>query len=476
MSAAVEKNNNLFLYQQVINLIRDMQHDGLLAPGEKLPSLRNLAEKLSVSVPTVKQAYLELEFQGIITARPQSGYYLKSADINLNTPKKSRFPRKPVTVSRQELIEQVYSAIHQPRNLSFGVANPIAALPPTKAINRAMRRVLSVAGDKALNYGPMQGYEPLRRQLAMRYLDYGLHLSPDQFVITNGAQEAINICLQIVANPGDVIAVESPCYFGVLELIESLGMLALEIPLCADNGLSLADVEKAVSSHNVKACVFSSTISNPMGCILADEKKAALVSYLESQNVALIEDDVYGDLHFDKQRGALAQKFSKKGLVLTCSSFSKTAAPSYRVGWVATPTYWEKVIKLKRAISCSSSLMNQWVITEFLRSGEYDRYVKQLRQKLLTNKERMLGLICRHFHRDVRVADAQGGTVLWLSLPNQVDGNDVFRKALESNISISPGSLFSPTNRYQNCIRLSYGLPWSSKIEEGIKALGDLCR
>lgn len=476
MSAVIEKSNNLFLYQQVINLIREMQQDGLIGPGEKLPSLRNLAEKLSVSVPTVKQAYLELEFQGIITARPQSGYYLKSVESNLSAPKKSSFPRKPVAVSRQELIEHVYSAIHQPRNLSFGVANPIAALPPTKAINRAMRRVLSVAGDKALNYGPMQGYEPLRRQLAMRYLDYGLHLSPEEFVVTNGAQEAISICLQTVAKPGDVIAVESPCYFGVLELIESLGMLALEIPLCADNSLCLEDVKKAVSNHDVRACVFSATIANPMGCILSDDKKADLVAFLESKNIALIEDDVYGDLYFTKQRGALAQKFSTKGLVLTCSSFSKTAAPSYRVGWVATPGYADKATKLKRAISCSSSLMNQWVMTEFLRSGEYDRYVKQLRQKLLTNKERMLGLICRYFHPDVRVADPKGGTVLWLALPREFDGNEIFRRALEQNISISPGSLFSPTNRYQNCIRLSYGLPWSEEIEQGIKTLSDICR
>lgn len=476
MSVAVQKKSTTFLYQQVINLIRDMQKDGLIAPGDKLPSLRSLAEKLAVSVPTVKQAYLELEFQGLIVARPQSGYYLKSAEIELNIPKKSTFPKQPVAVSRQELIEQVYSEIHHPRNLGFGIANPIAALPTTKAINRAMRRVIAVAGDKALHYGPMQGFEPLRRNLAMRYLDFGLQLSPDEIVITNGAQEAINICLQTVAKPGDVIAVESPCYFGVLELIESLGMLALEIPLCAEQGLCLDDVKKAVTEHNVKACVFSSSIANPMGCILDESKKASLVAYLESHQVALIEDDVYGDLYFNQERGNPAQKYSTKGLVLTCSSFSKTAAPSYRVGWIISPKFYQKAIRLKRANSCSSSLTNQWVMTEFMRSGEYDRYIKQLRHKLLTNKERMLGMICRYFDRDVRVVDPKGGTVLWLSLPEHLDGNEIFVKALEKNISIAPGSLFSPTNRYKNCIRLSYGLPWSEDIENGLKTLSEICR
>lgn len=476
MTVSVQKQSDIFLYQQVINLIREMQLEGIIGAGEKLPSLRSLAEKLSVSVPTIKQAYLELELQGMIYARPQSGYYLKSVDAAPHSPKKSQLAKRPVPVSRQQLIEQVYTEIHQPTNLAFGVANPIAALPPTKAINRAMRRVLSLAGDKALNYGPMQGYEPLRRQLAVRYLNHGLHVSPDDIVITNGAQEAINIALQTVAKPGDIIAVESPCYFGVLELIESLGMLALEIPLCADDSISVEDVNKAINQHSVKACVISTTLSNPMGCTLSETKKSALVELLESHDIPLIEDDVYGDLYFTEQRGTPAQKYSKKGLVLTCSSFSKTAAPSYRIGWIIAPGYASKTLRIKRATSCSSSLMNQWVLTEFVRSGEYDRYIKQLRQVLLTNKERMMVMICRYFGDQVRVADPQGGTVLWLDLGKNIDGNQIFLNALERNISISPGSLFSPTNRYRHCIRLSYGLPWSDELEEGLRTLSEICR
>lgn len=476
MSLAIHKDSQTFLYQQVINLIRNMQQDGVLSPGDKLPSLRSLAEKLGVSVPTVKQAYIELEYQGLIEARPQSGYYLKSADTGLKVPKKSALAKQPVAVSRQELIEQVYSEIHHPRNLGFGIANPIAALPPTKAINRAMRRVVAVAGDKSLHYGPMQGFEPLRRNLAMRYLDFGIQVSPDDIVITNGAQEALNICLQTISKPGDVIAVESPCYFGVLELIESLGMLALEIPLCAETGLCLEDVKKAVSTHNVKACVFSSSIANPMGCVLDETKKSQLVTFLEANDVVLIEDDVYGDLYFNQERGLPAQKYSTKGLVMTCSSFSKTAAPSYRIGWLVSPTYRKKAIRLKRANSCSSSLTNQWVLTEFMRSGEYDRYVKKLRQTLLTNKERMLGMVCRYFDQQVSTVDPKGGTVLWISLPKHLDGNQIFADALERNISIAPGSLFSPSNRYKNCIRVSYGLPWSEELENGIKTLSEICR
>jgi DNA-binding transcriptional MocR family regulator len=475
MSTTLEKQSDTFLYRQVISLVREMQTDGTIKAGEKLPSLRSMANKMSVSVPTIKQAYFELEHQGIIVARPQSGYYLKSVDSAALSPKKSSLAEQPVSVSRQQLIEQVYRAIHQPNNIPLGVANPVAAKPATKALNRTMRRVLSLAGDKALNYGPMNGYEPLRRQLAIQYLNSGLVVSPDDIVITNGAQEAINIALQTVANPGDIIAVESPCYFGVLELIENLGMLALEIPLDAQQSLCLIDVEKALETHKVKACVFSTSIANPLGCVLSEDKKQKLVELLESRNVPLIEDDVYGALYYTASQGKPAQIYSKKGLVLTCSSFSKTVAPSYRIGWILTTRFSNKTSKIKRALSCSSPLINQWTLCEFIRTGEYERYLNVLRQALMTNKERMISQIFLHFPKETRVTDPQGGTVVWLELGDEMDGNRLFRRALQENISIAPGSLFSPTNRYLHCIRLSYGLPWNDRIESALITLGKLC-
>jgi DNA-binding transcriptional MocR family regulator len=476
MNTPTCEQQDSYLYQQVISLIRQMHENGTLRPGEKLPSLRGLASKLNMSVPTVKQAYIELEQQGLIYARPKSGYFLKSSPTECATPTKTELPSKPTHVSRQQLIEQVFNTIHQPGNLSFGVANPVAALPTTKALNRAMRRVMSIAGDRMLNYGPMNGFEPLRRILAMRYLDFGMQLSPNEIVITNGAQEAINIALQCVAKPGDVIAVESPCYFGILELIENLGMLALEIPICAEDGLCAEDVRKAIDKHPVKACVFSSNIANPLGSLLIDDEKQQIVTLLESRDIPLIEDDVYGDLYFSGKRGAPAQRFSKKGLVLTCNSFSKTVAPGYRIGWVATSRFSDECARVKRALSCSSSLANQWALHEFIRGGEYDRYLNRLRQVLVTNKERMRSQIQQNFSSDTRVSDPAGGAVLWLQLPQNIDSNQVFHTALQEKISISPGSLFSPSNRYRHCIRLSYGLPWSADVEHGIKRLGEICR
>ena len=475
MAIKIQRDDSEFLYQQVINMVREMHDSGVLRVGEKLPSLRSLSCKLKVSIPTVRQAYAELELQGLIEARPKSGYFMSAPVFDSCQPKRVRLAQKPLKVKRQSLIEEVFEAIHKPGVVSLGVANPAAAHSSDKALARIMRQVLARAGAKALAYGPMDGFLPLKRQLAMRYLDQGLQVSPDELLVTNGAQEAIAIALKCVAKAGDVIAVESPTYFGVLELIESLGMMALEIPLCPDDGIWIDDLERALDEHDVRACVFSSSVSNPMGSFMDDEKRQTVVELLEHREIPFIEDDVYGDLYFTAQRGTPASLYSKKGMVLSCSSFSKTAAPGYRVGWLLAGKYNAQAKRLKRALSCSSPLLNQWALSEFVASGEYDRNMRILRQVLERQKHRMVALVQDAFPQGTRISDPRGAGVLWLELPAGNDSEAFFHHALEHNISIAPGALFSPTNKFKRCIRISYGVPWTLEIENAIRQLGSLC-
>ena len=474
MSLVVSKANHDFLYQQVMHLIRELSEQGTLIPGEKLPSLRKMAEKLNVSIPTVKLAYQSLEAQGLVKAREKSGYFLNNTTSQLARPTRVKLNRQPVAVNMQVLIEQVYDAIHQANVVPFGIANPVAAAPTDKMLARTMRRVMSIAGSRAINYGAMDGFAPLKKQLIHRYLDFGIGVDSQELVITNGAQEALAIALKCVAKTGDVIAIESPCYFGIIELIESLGLKALEIPICPDDGIWLDDLNQALHDHTIKACIFSTSVNNPVGSFMPDSKRQALVELLESRNVVLIEDDVYGDLHFTAQRGTPALTYSKKGLVLTCASFSKTAAPSYRVGWLIAGKFAAQARLYKRALSCSTSLVNQWALYEFVASGEYDRNLKLLRQRLRSNKDKMIWCLQQAFPSTARLSDPQGGCVIWIDLGFDYDSVKLFQLALENGISITPGYIFSATNKYRSCIRLSYGLPWSEKLELAIIKLGEL--
>lgn len=470
---AINRNDAEFLYSQVVNLVSEQMRSGTLRAGDRLPSLRRMSEKLEVSVPTVRQAYLELERRGRVEARPKSGYFIQSQRLNPLV-KAGRKTCKPMKVSCRKLIDRVYDGIHTPGVLPLGIANPCMASPATKTLHRAMKRIMSRAEERALSYAPTNGEPGLRRQIAYRYLNQGGAVDPAEVIITNGGQEALAIALQSIASRGDIVALESPTYLGLLELIESLGMLVLEIETCPVEGVNLEALERALGTHDVRVCMFSSSLNNPLGCVSSDDHRFRLVELLEAHDIPLIEDDVYGELVFASPRPKLAQFFSRKGQVLTCASFSKTVAPGYRVGWLLPGNYLETAQKLKRAISCSSGLLTQLTLSEHLASGDYDRHLKRLKPVLKQNSERMTAAVERSFPSATGISDPKGGSVLWLELPREVDSAELFDLAIEQNISIMPGDVFAAGRRYRNFIRLSFGHPWSEQIEQGLDRLGNL--
>ncbi|MEO2281527.1 aminotransferase-like domain-containing protein [Pseudoalteromonas pernae] len=475
MSRIVNKQGSVYLYQQVIDLIKDMQAHGTLSAGEKLPSLRSMANKLSISIPTVQQAYQELERQGVVSAREKSGFYLNLASAPCNQLGRIALARQPVEVNKQVLIEQVFEGLHRSGVVPLGIANPVAVSSTDKALSRTMRRVMNVAGKKAINYGPHDGFSALKKQIINRYLDFAIGVNGDELIITNGAQEALHIAVQCVTQMGDIVAVESPCYFGIIEMLESLGLKVIEIPMCPQEGLCLEDLERAFSEHEIKACIFSTSISNPLGSKMPNARRQQLVRVVEQHGAVLIEDDVYGELAYEADDAKPAQYFSTMGNVITCSSLSKTAAPSYRVGWMIAGKFAPQARRLKRAMSCASSLMNQWALYEFMNSGDYDKNLRVMRQRLALNKERMRALVQRHFPEGTRMTNPQGGCVLWIQLPSNYDVIALFHKALDCGISITPGAIFSATDKYRQCMRLSYGVEWSEKIEKAVALLGTLC-
>ncbi len=473
----LNKDSTDFLYQQVIDFIERQQKSGALRPGDKLPSLRKLSSQLEISVPTVKQAYIELERQGAISARPQSGYYLKAQNARTLMPRPAKWKScQPAEVKSRNIIETVHEVLHSPDTVALGISNPILAHPPDKTLARLMRNVLSKVAEKAVSYGSVIGDGKLRMQLAFRYQDLGVEVSHDDIVITNGAQEALSIALQCVAQRGDVIAVESPCFFGLIELIESLGMKALEVYTCPEEGLSISGLEAMIQEHDIKACLFCSAINNPLGSMMPDYQREMLVELIEKYDLPLIEDDVYGDLYFGDARPKPAQLYSEKGLVMTCSSFSKTAAPGYRVGWIIPGKFEEQAKRIKRAQSCSSPMLQQWTLNEYLLSGDYDRHLAVLRKKLHYNCERMRALVAEHFPDDICISQPQGGSVLWIRCRSYVNTSLLFEPAIEQGVSFAPGEIFSPSGKYKNYMRISYGVQWSERIENAVKTLATLVK
>lgn len=476
MTVAVARERSGFLYDQVCDYITQLVGEGQLKPGDRAPSLRKLSKQLGVSISTVTQAYFALEQQGYLKARPQSGYFISAPQqLAAETPKRtvcrSCQPRK---VKYDQLFEDIFQMANDPDVVPFGAARPSMELMPASSLVRATNRMASADPHASMDYCFPPGHKRLRRQIAMHYAELGMQVSSDEVVITSGATEALSLSLQSVAKRGDVIAVETPTYFAVLRVIERMGLMALEIDTDPQSGMVLESLEDALETMNISAVLTVPNFSNPMGSLMPDEKKRELVQLLAQHEVPLIEDDVYGSLYFGEQRPKVAKSYDEDGWVLSCSSFSKTIAPGYRVGWVLPGRYHETLLEWKQATFSATASLPQRAMAEFLASGQYERHLQRLRKAFREQVERGRFLFARHFPEGTRITQPQGGFVLWIELPRGVSGLDVFEQALEQGIGITPGILFSATRRYRNFIRINCGFPWQEHNEQAVQRLGEI--
>ena len=464
------------LYEQVADRIRSLILEGTLQPGDRLPSVRKLREQLSVSISTVLEAYRLLEDQGLIEARPQSGYFVKRLLlVRPDEPNQSVLPKPnfPVEVS---LAFRVSSTMRNPDNVQLGAAIPGLELLPISALNRLMSQVVRTHPDLSHSYHLPKGCEQLRHEVAKRLMNVGCSVTPEEVVITNGASEAIYLSLRAVTRPGDTVAIESPTYYGFLETLETLHLKALELPTHPQEGVSLEHLESALQERKIAACVLVSNFSNPLGSCMSDVKKKQLVALLNQYDLPLIEDDIYGDLYFEGTRPKAVKAFDTEGRILYCASASKTLSPGLRVGWSVAGRYRVKIEQLKMSMNWMTALAPQLTVAAFLANGGYDRHLRQLRRAYQAQITRMTQAICEYFPAETKVSRPTGGYVLWLQLPDEFDVMALYEEALEHNISIAPGIMFSPTNNYGNCLRLTAGIPWTEAIDQAMQKLGYLIK
>lgn len=474
----VENNSKekLLLYETVAGRIGGLIEQGTLRPGDRVPSLRNLSKQMRVSINTVKEAYCQLEDRRLIEARPQSGYYVRARFPELPAePVLDRPALNPSEVSLDKIYQLVMRDLLDPNLLQLGIAIPNPALLPVAKLNRMLTHETRRLALQSVSYELPPGNLRLRKQIAQRLFLSGCTLSPEQIVTTSGCVEAVVLALQVLCQPGDSVAIETPVYFNFLQLIEELGLKALEIPASSRGGISLEALEYALSKNRgqVKACIVISNFNNPLGSRMTDDGKQQLVTLLETFQVPLIEDDIYGDLSYSDERPSVAKAYDKTGNVLLCSSFSKTLAPGYRVGWIAAGRYQEKIERIKMITSVATASPTQQAIAEFLANGGYDHHLRTIRRAYARQTAQMADAIGRFFPEGTRLSRPEGGFVLWVEMPREIDSLLLYEKALKIDISIAPGLLFSVGGRFRNCIRLN-AARWDADVERAVEALGAL--
>ena len=463
------------LYQTLAEQTGQLILDGVLRPGERLPSVRQACRIHGISPVTVTQAYYLLESRGLIEARPKSGYFVRArAGQRLPEPAMSHPRGDSTQLEVSDFIFQILDSVKDPAVVPLGSSFPSPYLFPLDRLGRCLAAAARHLDPLATIASLPPGNEELRRQLALRYLAHGANVSPQEIVITSGAMEGLNLCLQAVTKPGDLIAIESPTFYAGLQASERLGLKVIEIPSHPREGVSLEALEDVLRHHPVKACLFMLNFANPTGSVVPDARKRALVDLLDRYELPLIEDDVYAELHFDGNPPLCSKSADAHGRVMHVSSFSKCLAPGYRIGWVAAGRYAEQVQRQKLSTSIATTVPVQIALAEYLKQGGFDKHLRALRRSLASQEAALVEAVEAHFPDGTRLARPRGGYFLWLELPRIVDVLRLHREALELGISIAPGPIFSAKREFGHCLRLNFGHPDLALRGDAVATLGRL--
>ena len=463
------------LYLSLAERLAGLAASGSLRPGARLPSVRALSEQHGVSISTAVQAYRTLEDRGVIEARPKSGFFVRRARELPPVPAATRPPTRPVAVEVKAIADAVYDLLGEPGYISFGAAAAAESLYANERIRRALARSAQRHVQSLGRYATLLGVPELRQAISRRAVNLGCHLDHDNVVVTNGCTESITLCLRAVTQPGDVIAIESPTYFGFLRAMQALGLRAVEIPMQPRTGMSLEALELALDTQPIKAVLAVPTVSNPMGTIMPTASKKRLAAMLARRGVPLIEDVICSDLAPTEEGRRAVRSFDRGGNVMLCGSFGKTLAPGLRgLGWVEAGRWSREVASLKRSFSGGGSTVVEWAVADLLEHGGYEQSLRQLRRNFSEQVDIARQLIGSAFPAGTRVTDPSGGFVLWVELPRSVDAIELYRRCIGQGIVVVPGPLFTTTTRYRNCLRLNAGAPWTAEREQALRMVGQL--
>ncbi len=461
-------------YEKLAEEISLQIRTGVLQPGDRIPSVRQFSRARGLSSNTVLQAYHLLEDRGEIRARPRSGYFVMrraSPDATVE----AAGPLSSEASSAEDLAYELFEMSPLRDYVHLGIAWPSSRLYPVGKLARALsvsaRRLGAQSGGP---YFPHDNHD-LRRHIAGRALEWGFDGDADEVVMTAGALEALNLCLRTVTCPGDFVAIESATLYAVRDAIARCGLRAIEIPTHPRDGVSLSALSAALKKHpRIRACLFMPTFQHPLGTTMPEEKKRELVRLLASRQIPLIENDVCGELYFGESRPRPAKAFDRQGLVLYCSSFSKSLAPGYAVGWTLPGKYRRAVQRAKWSANTMSGIPHQAAILDFIRRGGHEHHLRQLRRTLAALQKRAAHTVAAAFPSGTKLSRPAGGYIHWVQLPRKVKALELYRLALGKRITIAPAPIFSTLAVYENCFRLNYAREWTPRVEQALTTLGQM--
>lgn len=462
------------LYLQIAEQLAQLIRNGTLARGEKLPSVRELARQHAVAQTTVVQAYHWLEDARLVTARPRSGFFVAARPVSLPEPSTPRALRRPREVSVDWLGQRVLGRAQPQDMVSFSSGTPGPELFNPDRVRRAVVRAAQRHRHLLCTYPTTTGHEDARRALARYAVGLGCSLNPENIVITGGCMDSIALCLRAATQPGDVVALESPTHFSFLEVLQGLHLKALEIPTHPRNGLSLDALQLALDTQPVKAVMVVPTLSNPLGSCMPQAERKRLAQMASRRGLAVIEDAIYNDLAEGDDMRRTVKSYDTTGHVMLCDSFSKTLAPGLRLGWLEAGRWTEALRGIKELQEGGQSAVLELALADLITQAGHAAAMRQLRAAVAARVDEARRVIAAHFPPGTRVSDPPGGLLMWLELPRPLDAVQLHQACLEQKILIAPGTVFSTSGRFRNCLRMGVGGDWSPAHLQALRTVGEM--
>lgn len=445
-------------YKQLAEKIIEDIQTTKLKHGDRMLSLRLFAKQHGVSVSTAVSCYQELEQRGWLEARPQSGFFISPQTPVVATPSWKPFTTQVATDVRPRVKPPVKSG-------PLGIACIEPDVIAQRAMEKSFRRVMTQLASKLTQYPDKKGEPALREALSAHFSQLGFSLHKDELVVTHGCMDAVKTALQISVHTGDTVAVSSPCFNGLLELLANLGLKVIEIPSLAE-GIDLDALEKLFQNQHVQAGLFCTTHMNPQGITMSAKQKQRLSALAGKYRIPVIEDDVYFELNHSDQLHLPTAYYDDSGYVIWCGSFSKTLSPSYRLGWCRPGRFIEKYTQQYEGVPT----LIQMAIADFIQTGAYSRHLKRVRHQLAVNKQNYTRFLAQYLPQNSRITQPDGGLVLWIQVAG-LDTQALNDKAIPLNLDIRVGSVFTESQRYDDCVRINIGFALNHDIETLLNTL-----
>ncbi len=472
MEFQLDRSHAKPLYRQLADQMIDRIRSGSLPPGTRLPPVRDLAADLGLTRLTVHNAYSELQASGWVEAFVGRGTFVAHQPVPLiEAPERQAHHDDPPWLSQGMLADMMRLGL-QPDIISFAQAVPAVETFPVRELSRSIQTALR--DPAALSYGPTQGELPLREAVATMVLDRNVVVSPDNVVITTGAQQGVGLVLRAFVRQGDVVLVEEPTYLGLIERATAQGIRLIGVPV-DEHGMRVDMLPQLLRDYRPRLIYTVPTYHNPTGVSMSQERQQQLLQLANDHEVLILEDDVYGLLGYDGPVPLPLKASDTNGQVIYLSSFSKILTPGLRLGYlIAAEQHLAPLLAAKRVADLHCSPLLQRALADYLQRGHLSSHLRTVRYMYRERRNAMEQALQRYCPPEVRWRTPSGGLCFWVTLPPGLNATEVYTEGIERGIGLTVGSVFFPQPPRMAYLRICFAAQPPEQIDAGMAILGDL--